>query len=400
MADTDFDLIVIGGGSIGLSTAWHASQRGWRTLVLERFGFFNDDGSSAGASRQYRIQYSQKYLAELAIAAQDYWSSLQQRTGETLLGSVGSVWFGDPALSSQEGGIQAAMDTMDALSVPYTKLEAEAIEQVYGFRDLPSNYSGFFQPNGAIINLKAAERAMYTAARDSGCVHLRAWTPVDGIDSGAEGRIEVASGTERFVASRLALTPGAYANAVLDPLGVSIDLDIWEMSSAYFRKEAQDVRYPTWFVFQEPQTTSLFYGFPEVDWAFPGYIRAAPDIADRILKDPAERSGVPSAKSLTLTSDWVRDHMTGLEPTPQFTSTCLIALATGKSGKELLLDYLPATVPNSQKIVTYTAGWAAKFIPILGEMVCQMLEAEVETFHFGDFAIARSNFAIDWKPAG
>lgn len=89
--------------------------------------------------------------------------------------------------------------------------------------------------------------------------------------------------------------------------------------------------------------------------------------------------------------------MSGLEPTPQFTSTCLIALASGKSTKELLLSYAPAHVPNNRNIVTYTAGWAAKFIPILGEMICRMLERQTDTFEFGKYAIARSNFAIDWQ---
>jgi glycine/D-amino acid oxidase-like deaminating enzyme len=50
-----YDVIVIGGGPMGLSTAYHLSKRQMRTLVLERFTFFNQLGSSAGVSRQFRI---------------------------------------------------------------------------------------------------------------------------------------------------------------------------------------------------------------------------------------------------------------------------------------------------------------------------------------------------------
>jgi glycine/D-amino acid oxidase-like deaminating enzyme len=32
MADATYDLIIIGGGAIGLSTAYHAGKRGMRTL--------------------------------------------------------------------------------------------------------------------------------------------------------------------------------------------------------------------------------------------------------------------------------------------------------------------------------------------------------------------------------
>jgi glycine/D-amino acid oxidase-like deaminating enzyme len=98
-----YELIVIGGGSIGLSTAYHASKRHLKTLVIERYGYFNNNGSSAGASRQFRVQYAQAYMAELALASQGYWDALQLHTFEPLIGGVGSVWFGDPSLSSQEG---------------------------------------------------------------------------------------------------------------------------------------------------------------------------------------------------------------------------------------------------------------------------------------------------------
>ena len=393
MSIDTYDLIVIGGGPVGLSTAYHAGKRGLRTLVLESAGFFNDQGSSAGASRQFRLQYSEKYMAELAIAAQTYWADLQLYTFETLVQRTGSLWFGDPALSSQEGGIQAAMDTMDALSVPYTALtDGRAIESAAPFRDLPSNYSGFFQADGGIIRLKATERALYDAALATGRVTFRAWEPVLAIEPVAKG-VTVVSCQARHRAEKVAITAGPYTNQLLSLLGCKAPYSIWQMSSAYFRKTDFGLRLPTWFVFQKPQNTSLFYGFPEVDWAFPGYIRVAPDIPDRILTDPSERSRAPSEKSLALTAAWVRDHMVGLDPTPHFTSTCMIALAADAS-RELLLDYAPG---SDDRIVVYTAGWAAKFIPILGEMINQMLDGPLTAFEFGDARIARSHFTIDWQ---
>ena len=202
-----------------------------------------------------------------------------------------------------------------------------------------------------------------------------------------------------YTAPKLAITPGAYVNSVLSHLDLAVNIDIWEMSSAYFRKTAPTIQYPTWFVFQEPQKTSLFYGFPEVDWSHPGYIRVSPDIPDRIISDPRKHSRSPSRHSLNLTAAWVRDHMEGLEPVPQFTSTCLIALAKGKEAKELLLDYLPKSVSKHGEIVVCTVGWSAKFIPILGEMICRMLESNVDVFNFGKYRIPRGHFAIDtWKP--
>jgi glycine/D-amino acid oxidase-like deaminating enzyme len=75
----EYDLIVIGGGAIGLSTAYHAAKRNLKTLVLEQYGYFNDSGSSAGASRQFRLQYAVQYMSELCIASQPFWPTCRSR---------------------------------------------------------------------------------------------------------------------------------------------------------------------------------------------------------------------------------------------------------------------------------------------------------------------------------
>ena len=396
-ATNDFDLIVVGGGPMGLSTAWHATQRQLRTLVVDQGDFLNNDGSSAGASRQFRIQYSQQYMSELVLSSIPYWNDLQQHSGDVLRGTGGSLWFGDPSLSSQEGGIDAAMNTLTNLGVPFKPLaNAAAIEDRFGFNNIPTEYSGFFQPDGGIIDLKATQQAMITAAQASGFATFKANCGVVGIEPGET--ITVATVDGEYTTSQLAITAGPYTNDVLTYLGLSIDLDIWEMSSAYYKLREAAAPLPTWFVFQKPQDTSLFYGFPAVSWANPGYIRVAPDIPDRHLTDPSQRSGEPSAKSLALNEAWVRDHMPGLDPTSTSASTCLIALTKGANPKEFLLDHPPATsVAGASNIVIQTAGWGAKFIPIMGELVCRMLaDPTLTTFDFGDYSIDRSNFAITW----
>ena len=47
----EYDVIVIGGGPVGLSSAYHLSLRRVRSLVLEQFTFANQLASSAGVSR-------------------------------------------------------------------------------------------------------------------------------------------------------------------------------------------------------------------------------------------------------------------------------------------------------------------------------------------------------------
>jgi len=394
---SQYDLIVIGGGCIGLSTAYHAARRGLKTLVIEKDRYFNDQGSSAGDSRQFRLQYAQDYMAELCIASQSFWQELDALTEETLLGDDGSLWFGDPRLNSQEGGIDAAKATMDALGIPYTPLTAAQIEQQYQFKDLPPDYEGFFQADGGTINLKATEQTLYDQALNSTLVDFHELEEVSHIDSAADGVITITTAQGQYQAGKLAITTGPYVNHTVESLSLEVPIIIWPMSSAYFEKTQHDIQYPSWFVFQEPVDSAQFYGFPEVDWSNPGYIRVATDFPDDgiILSDPDNRPSEPSEQSLALDAQWVRDHMTGLSDEPFFTSTCLIALAQDGS-KQLLLDYMPDHIANNKNIVTYTAGWAAKLTPILGDMICQMLEADIDSFTYGPYTISRDNFAINW----
>lgn len=371
MADATYDLIIIGGGAIGLSTAYHAGKRGMRTLVLEKFGVLNDQGSSAGASRQFRLQYAQAYMSELSLVSQEFWAEFQGFSQSPLIQLNGSLWFGDPTLDKSQ------------------------IETRFPFQNLPADYSGFFQANGGIINLKQTEAAAFNAALSTGCVDIHEFEPSSHIGQSGRG-VKVTTALGAYKGAKLAICAGAYVNDTLRQLDLSLGIDIWQMSSAYFAKTAPQVKLPIWFVFQAPSDTSLFYGFPEVDWAHPGYLRVATDFPDRVLSDPSQRSFIPSAKSLALDEAWVSDHMTGLDPTPRLTATCLIALAQQKD-RELLLDYTPAWGAEHANIVTYSAGWAAKYIPILGDMIVRMLEEPTKCLRYGDFEIPLGNFAIDWK---
>jgi hypothetical protein len=163
----DFDVIVVGGGPIGLSSAYHLSKRRVRTLVLEQFTFVNQLGSSAGISRQFRIPYPEAYMVKLVKQSIPFWDELQSLTSVPLLDKVGTLWFGDPTVHTSEGNIAEAETALKAENVPYTSLNRDALERQYHFTDLPDNYVGLFQEQGASINLKATIETLLHANRSS-----------------------------------------------------------------------------------------------------------------------------------------------------------------------------------------------------------------------------------------
>ncbi|HEY4243283.1 MAG TPA: FAD-dependent oxidoreductase [Kofleriaceae bacterium] len=389
MQENHFDAIVVGGGAIGQAAAYALGKRGARTLVLEQFTFANQLGSSAGISRQFRIPYPQQYMVKLVKQSIPFWDELQALTPVTLRDKVGTLWFGDPTVHSTEGNIAEAEQALTAEGVPFDRVDVQALEGTYGFRALPSTYKGLFQPDGASIDLRATILTLLQWNRASPHVTLHDEAPVTAVHW-ADGAFRVRTPLGTFAAEKLVLAPGPYANGVFGLLGFEIEAIYWNMTSAYFRK-TQEIQYPTWFVFQNPiaNNGNQFYGFPEVDWNYPGYLRVAPDFVQQPIASPGDRTFVPNPDDLAFTSQWVRDHMSGLDPTPHFTSTCLVAL-NALQNKELIIDFAPNPVEHRKDIVVYATGWAAKFVPLLGRILSDLALDGKTPFDISQFCLRDS----------
>jgi glycine/D-amino acid oxidase-like deaminating enzyme len=388
-----FAVIVIGGGPMGLSTAWHLGQRKAKTLVLEQFTCLNQLGSSAGVSRQFRIPYPDAYMVRLVQQSIPFWEQLQALTPVPLMDKVGTLWFGDPQVHSTEGNIGQAEMALKEQHVEYSTVNAGELETRFHFRDLPSNYVGLFQPDGASINLRATQQTFYDRNRESHFVTLKEKSPVTKIER-VDRKFEVTTPHGTFIAEKLVMTPGPYADDVFRLLNFTIKATYWNMASAFYKISDTTIRYPTWFVFQKPcgENGNQFYGFPEVSWNYPGHIRVASDFVITPLTSPSQRTSVPDPMELAYTAEWVKKHMSGLDSTPHFTSTCLVALSTIPN-KELLIDFAPPHVDGHQDIVIYATGWAGKFVPLLGKILADLSLDGKTAFDISPFATGEKYFA-------
>jgi len=54
MATGIYDVVVVGGGPVGLSAAYEVAKTGAKVVVLEQNNFFNQAGSSNDLARMFR----------------------------------------------------------------------------------------------------------------------------------------------------------------------------------------------------------------------------------------------------------------------------------------------------------------------------------------------------------
>jgi sarcosine oxidase/L-pipecolate oxidase len=395
-AATDYDVIVVGGGPIGLAAAYHCAKAGQRTLLLERYNFFNQSGSSNDLVRMFRTMYTQDFMADLANESIGLWGDLESDAAEQLILMTGLLNFGDPEYrQGPEGNLTDPIRNLKRLHMPYRMLTSQEIMAEYPLRALPESFVGVFAPDNGCINVPLVLRSLHQLAQSYGArllSHARVRTlrvQADGVTVTAD------TGEPRtFTARRCILACGAYTNDVLASLDLRLKLQIWEMVYEYYAADPGPggTLFPSmWFQFLgptggDPAQSNLFYGFPSVPWGPPNLCRIAVDNAVNVITDPEQRQIAPAANDLAITADFVGKHCVGMDTRPNFCGTCL---QTNVADNMYVLDFLPPSVPGYRNVALFTAGWGFKLVPLIG-LVLQQLVTEGRTpYDISHFTITR-----------
>eukprot|EP00475_Leptophrys_vorax_P035814 TRINITY_DN5953_c0_g1_i2.p1 TRINITY_DN5953_c0_g1~~TRINITY_DN5953_c0_g1_i2.p1 ORF type:complete len:867 (-),score=210.06 TRINITY_DN5953_c0_g1_i2:68-2668(-) len=95
--------------------------------------------------------------------------------------------------------------------------------------------------------------------------------------------------------------------------------------------------------------------------------RIAVDNATRVIQDPSERCVDADCCDLGRTAEWVKEHLIGVEdPRPNYGGVCL---QTNVYDNMFVLDHFPDT---HKSVSVFTAGWAMKFVPVIGEILAHL----------------------------
>lgn len=361
-----FDIVIVGAGPIGLSTAYQLSKAGISVAVIEQFHFKNQNSSSSGATRQFRLQYSEDYMSILAMESVPFWDELESYSNAELRTNVGSLWFGDMDAASSEGQIKQAIETMTKLNIPYDLLSKDEIEKNFNFENLKESYKGFYQKDGGTINVSSTLETLYKLCLDSQKVTFFFNEKVQSVLSNKSVTIQT---TNRIIySSKVFIASGPFSKNLLKDFEVNLDYEIWDMVSMYFKMNNTSKDLPSWFIFEEEQQSDpgLYYGFENCSWDNQNYLRVAPAFATNKYTNSSEVRLPPNQEDIDLTSMWVKKHLIFLNPEPQFISNCLASIPNDPN-KKLYLDFV------EDNILHFSSGWSFKFVPLLGKICSDLL---------------------------
>ena len=389
-----FDLVVIGGGVMGLFTAWTAAQHGSRVAVLESGRLGDPATASYGRTRSYRRDYLDAAYARLADEAIRLWAEFEEATSTDVLVRCGCMNIAKTAVTPDLAGSYAtrSTDVLTRLGMPVDRLTGADVTATYPFlvADLAD-----LDPVGGLVNLPAVTGALRAGLAETGAaVHQE--TTVRAIDQDA-AQLRIASSAGEFRTRSLVITAGHGTNDVLALLpGNTLQVPITKdrpHDAKYFRPPPDQRHLYTSDVL--PVIAYLdtgIYLHPIVD----GLIDA---VKIGYYNPPDMPIGSRGATSIDSISDFVEQCIPGIAGSEVSQVTDV-----DQCDYDLVADdnFVIGAVPGFGNVFV-GVGWRGtgyKFAPWVGRVLFELALREGTVYDIGQFSPARFTTTTPVVPEG
>lgn len=353
--------LVIGGGVIGLATAWQLARRGERVHLLERFAEHHDRGASHGSTRNMNNAYDEGFYLDLYDEALGLWRELESETGTELLRLHGLVTHGDPAL------VDATRQTLEGRGAEVEVLAPEEARERFGGMAFEGDVL-LTRQAGIVLAARALD-AFTQAARARGAViehgvRVRALEVRDaaGTDAAAvRVEAETADGVVRVIeADRAVVAAGAWSSELLAGLVDLPGLVVTEEHPAHFPPHDPAHVWPSFNHLLPSDDLDAFggnvYGMPSPgEGVKVGFHRVG------AVVDPDDRAFRASDEQRARLRDYVAEWFPGLDADRPVEMSCTY---TSTASGRFVLDTVGA--------ITVGAGFSGhgfKFAPAIGRVL-------------------------------
>jgi glycine/D-amino acid oxidase-like deaminating enzyme len=211
----DTDLLVIGGGVMGLFTAYHASERGARVVVLERGRIGEPETASFGRTRSFRNDYLDATYTRLAHEAYRLWGEFELRTATRVLVRCGCLNIAKHSVTPELAATYAEMShaMLRRVGLRTEALDGDALRDRFPFLDADL---GRLDVEAGVVDVAAATSALIRVLGE------RDVETIEGAETTAivrdGGSLRAVTDTGEFVARSLVVTAGHGTNHVLSRL--------------------------------------------------------------------------------------------------------------------------------------------------------------------------------------
>lgn len=348
----DADVIVIGAGAAGSSTAWHLARRGHEVVLLERYPRGHAWGSSHGSTRIFRVAYREPLYSRLAAEAIPMWRALEQESGETLLEQTGQLDHGFA------GAIDEIEATLRAGGWPFDRLSpAEGRERWPG---MVFDGSAIYSPDGGRIFADRTIEALLNLAEAAGA-HLRFEDPALALEP-VEGGVRVVTATGAITARVAVVSAGGWLPDIsgLEDFGIRLPrLQVTAQAPVHFGIRP-GFAFPSYVHHVGSDATNHTFAYGAYGLESPGEgVKVGLDTMDVVSDLDTRTLDVPVAV-IEAAADYARRWLPGADTDVASAASCLFTMT---DNSHFILDRRGPVV-----IMSPCSGHGFKFTPLLGSI--------------------------------
>lgn len=376
MATNHFDVVVLGGGTMGTAAGWALARRGVSCVVLEQFQHIHTMGSHGGKTRIFRHAYAEgaRYVP-WTLEADRLWSELQERSGMTIMDRIGCIDISAPGYHRAKDAFQSAQ----AYGIEAEMLDGAEVNHRWPIWHLPEDREVCYGPQAGYLIVANGLRAMADEFRAGGGM-LHDNTPVTSWCANDSG-VEVVTANGAYTADRLIISTGAWAIHQLRDLQVPLEVRrkpvLWFGMDAEHAEAAKPANMP---VFISDDETGEFYGVPEFDRAS---VKVGMHSGGEACDPETLRRDVSAADIETDILPFLQRNLYGTTGNVIESSVCMYTMTPDE---DFVLDRHPEW--NRVVIAAGFSGHGFKFTPVIGEYLANLvMQPEKEPIR--DFALSR-----------
>lgn len=363
----NYDVIVIGVGSMGSAACYWLAKKGYKTLGLEQFDIPHDQGSHAGQSRIIRKAYFEHpgYVPLLQRAYYN-WQQLEKQTGIPVYFKTGLLYHG-PASHAIMKGVREAASLHDIEISNLTTTQAASqfpqFKTLPAFENIYEPDAGFIRPEKSVILYKDE------AERHGADIHTK--EPVLEWTKEKDG-IKVITGKNIYHSKKLIITAGAWAGKMIP--GLNTDLKITRQVIVWVKpideKMFAPEKFPCWLIADDKRKGAL-YGFPfltKEKFGEPEGMKFAWHTAgDETDPDQVNRNITPEETNSLVQQ--VAEYIPAVgDAKLRAAKTCLYS---NSADENFIIDHLPG-YDEDVTIACGFSGHGFKFVSVVGEILADL----------------------------
>lgn len=365
MVDHQYDVIIVGAGSMGMAAGYYLAEQGVDVLLIDTFDPPHDQGSHFGETRIIRHAYGEgREYVPLALRSQHLWEELEKKSHLKIFNRVGAIGFGE---KNNSPFIDEAIESGAEHNLDVTYLSGGELQKQFPGLQLPGEYHGFYEPHSGLLYSENCIQAYRELATEFGA-HISVNNKVIDLKSdGTTVEVETEKGT--FTADKLIMSAGAWTNELTEKLDLKLPLIPSRQPIAWFEADESLFnmhRFPV-FMAEVPasEDNAIYYGFPSVNQS--GLKIGRHDVEDAIHPDTMNRDfGFKESDEAHLRT-FLNTYM------PQASGTLekgVICIYTRTPDGHFIIDNHP--VHENIFIAAGFSGHGFKFASVVGEILAEL----------------------------